>query len=825
MDAVEAAAEVARGKIGRGARTWGQLWQAPTFLVGLLVFVAVAVTSPYRAHLREGPFEAQLRGLRQNLHDGAPPADLIAAVDTVLAQAPKYPRRQAEAHFLAGSVYFRLAESSKNPDCQARSQEHLEKAQALRVSEADEPALLYRLGVLYYRRGNDVPHAIELMSQGVDKGADDPHAAYALLVEAYLRLPDPDLDGVLAASQKLLEMAADSEALGQIRYLRSELLARKEQRLDALKELERITGKITKELRIKTRLLQARMCEEEGLWNRAAASWKDLQGDAADIPGGAERIFLAYGHCLASADPPNYEAAASAWQKALESGGAAGQAAGLRLGEVRLFLPPGAPDQALAVWTQALRSVMTASDYKNPYFDITKARDLFERSYRHFFEGRDYARAQETAELYKKLAAAGVAEELWAEAVEAQAKQAQAKTEGGGSENATWLNKARGQFQLAGEAYEQAARARTELEQVECWWRSAQCFLASNDLPRAAVALERFVTQAKEEPRLAQAWYALAETQFAQGRKDAARQAYYKCIEFPATPYAWRARYQLAVEEIAQKNFVHAKEILKQNLTAASPSMDREAHEKSIYKMAGLLLQMKAYDEAVVYLKEAWRQYPKNASALDARDRLAFCYRNLAEQAERKLRELDAAKLEGIPSERKAALDEMKSQQQRERRQWLEQALHVYEDLAEEMRRKADRGALTKEEAVVQRKAVFAIGDVLFEMNRFTEALRQYQRLQQDYAKQVEGLFACHRIFKCIGVMVESAEQIRQAREASMAATKQARSDLGAMDEKSECFRGEGVWTKENWQTWLNWADQQLNPAPTPTARPNPLFN
>jgi hypothetical protein len=73
--------------------------------------------------------------------------------------------------------------------------------------------------------------------------------------------------------------------------------------------------------------------------------------------------------------------------------------------------------------------------------------------------------------------------------------------------------------------------------------------------------------------------------------------------------------------------------------------------------------------------------------------------------------------------------------------------------------------------------------------------------------------------------MVETPEQIRVARDAAEKSVKLARADLEAMPPDSEVFRGEGVWSKANWITWLNWVEQQLNPppAPAPPMRPNPL--
>ncbi len=812
----------AHGHVGRGRRAWSQVWQVPTFFAGLIAVLVVAASSSYRAELRDGPFAAELRRLRQGLREHVHPDELTALAERLLGEVRRHPRREGETCFLAGSAYSRQADTDpSNVGAAARAVENLDKALAIGVPEDDAPALHFRLGAALQRRGDDLPRAVELMAPSVERGADDPREGYALLVQAYLSLPTPDVDAALAASQKILELTDDPAELAPARYLRAELLLRKEQRLEAIKELDRIAGKIPVELRVKSRLLQARISEQEGLWHRAATCWKELLADAEHVPGGRGRVLYAQGHCLAGADPPQPAEAAAAWQQALALPGKAGQAAGLRLGELRLLRRPDDPDKALAAWTEALRSVANPADYQNPYLDIAKARDLFERSCRRLLERRDFERAQQAAERYKKIAAPGAGDERWAEAVEGQAQRWLSEA---GTDTAL-VAKAHAQYHRAGVAYEQAALLRKEGEQLEPCWRSGQCYLAAKDLGRAAAALERFVTLAKDDPRLPQAWFSLAETEATLGHKEQARLAYYKCMEFPVTPYAWRARYQLALHEIERKNYPHAKEILKQNLTSAGPNIDRDAHEKSIYKMAGLLLQMQAFDEAIWYLKEASRQYPNNAGALSARDRLADCYRRLAEQMQRKIDEQATGTLDNMTPERRAALGEMRAHQERTRRQWLKQAIAVYQDLADELRRKAARQPLPRDQSVILRKALFGMAEMHFDMSDFSEALRRYQRLQQDYRQQVEGLIACNRIWMCVGVMVETPEQIRLAREAAQQSVKTARSDLDAMPHDSEVFRGPGVWSRANWQTWLDWVHGQLNPPSPAAGRPDPLID
>src|SRR5262249_49197036 len=151
---------------------------------------------------------------------------------------------------------------------------------------ADRPGLDFRLGQLVLRQG-DLPRAIHLLARSVDQQPLDQRAGgYALLVQAYLALPRPDIDAALDANQRQSDLLEDDDLLGRCWLQRGELLVAKGARAEALKTLERIGSKARRELRLQARLLQTQCCEAEGLWNRAIGLWLELMPDAAHVPGG-----------------------------------------------------------------------------------------------------------------------------------------------------------------------------------------------------------------------------------------------------------------------------------------------------------------------------------------------------------------------------------------------------------------------------------------------------------------------------------------------------------------------------------------------------------
>ncbi len=286
-------------------------------------------------------------------------------------------------------------------------------------------ALEFRLGCTLYQQGKDSKRGLDLMARSVDKGADRPAQGYGLLVAAYLGLPKPNLEAALAASQKQLELTDDRnvQEMASARLTRGDLLLRKEQRQEALKELERIGPTAPRALRLKARLLQARVCEEEGLWNRVIPVWKELLKDADVVTGGKARVLYALGLAYLNGDPARPDQAMASWEEALALGGNDGEAAGIRLGEMRLYAGDSSGIQAaLAIWTKVLTKVNNPSEYKIQTLDLTRAREIFENACRYFLEKQDYERTRQLADLYKKIAPPGVAEERVAQAAEGLAR-------------------------------------------------------------------------------------------------------------------------------------------------------------------------------------------------------------------------------------------------------------------------------------------------------------------------------------------------------------------------------------------------------------------
>src|SRR5262249_36137274 len=228
-------------KVGRARRSPGQLWQVPMFLLGLAAFVGAAVSAPWRLTPQERQFEQYVRSLRQGLDAGESGDVLVGHAENVKLRLPRFPARSAEANFLIGSAYYRQALQKPAAHAKAiwpRAAEHLENAFTLGVDRADRAALHYRLGYCLCQQNSDRKRALELMAQGIDRGAEQPVEGYKLLVKGYLLRKPPDVEAARSVARRVIDLTPESDidAVSAARLQLGELLMTKETRADAIKE-------------------------------------------------------------------------------------------------------------------------------------------------------------------------------------------------------------------------------------------------------------------------------------------------------------------------------------------------------------------------------------------------------------------------------------------------------------------------------------------------------------------------------------------------------------------------------------------------------------
>jgi tetratricopeptide (TPR) repeat protein len=773
-------------------RAFGQLWQVPTFLFGVLCLCLVAANSRLRHDPAAAHFQNELAELRHALDDrsGKIQPWLQKSAD-FLAGADRFPAQAGEAYYLVGSLFWRAGEeapSGQELGHRSKAEEYLEKALASKgVADKDMPDLKHRLGVVLYRQGQDFGRALELMKDGLNRGADAGGRGYEILLEAILKQSNPNLPEAVSFAKRWLERAMDNvETQNRARITLAELLIRMDNRRDAIRYLEAVGKSASPELRFRSQVLLAGCYEAGKNWPRARKLWEELLKAPQDVPGGKGHALYSLGVCSMNDD--DIPSALKFWNQALPLGGEEAQAALLRIGEAQ---SAGELDAALNSWTQALAQVRRPVDYHNAYISADQMREMIETATARFMVNKNFDAALKLANLYERLAAPGKAELYRAQALEAQARKT------GGAE-------ARPLFGQAGHAYEQTAMSFADEERAEHLRRAADCYRQANNFKQSVHVLEEFVKLEKSPLRLAEGLLDLAEAHVAENQINEARQALKRCIAIPGTPSADRALFILALGERSAGNLDGAIEYLKRIL-AHSPN--RAAYEDAQFLHGSLLMEMKKYLEAELKLDAAIKEFPSHPSAYRGRADLADC---CWKQAKRfKALSLEAKSID------------IEVTYKKNWREKLEKATLTYEGLADDLWRKAKlKEKLANELPELLRLSAFNSADILVELGEVDQAVLRYQRLQSEdwYRGEVEGLIACDRICRC-PLLAKSPQEAQKWRQDALASLKLAEEDLRMMPAELPGFNSPpGVRSKQEWQGELGKRAKEFNsnqgPAP-----------
>jgi tetratricopeptide (TPR) repeat protein len=795
----------------------------PVFFVGLFCLVLTAAT----AGLRDDPsreFQFDLRTLRRNLRDENKLVHLQSTVDKLDVEAEKFPRFQGEYAFLSGSYWFLRGEYDlRDPSFRAKAQERLAQALALGVPESDLPALYYRLGMTTFRRGQHQVQALAWIKKGLDLGADQPALGYAYLVEAHLKMPQPDLEAALAASMKYREHVDDRnlEALGKARYTHADILCRLERRAEAIRELDAVDPRVSPELRARVLLLEATCAEQEEQWGAALRYWTALEPLVAQVPGGTSRIHYALGVVQLRVNPPDPVAAEASWRKAVGGTDEDAQAAALRLGNLLVTTNRYEPDEAASFWKDALAQVRVPGDFRNSRISAAAAVELLDQANEQLLQRHDFERSLTLTELLARIAPAGVAEEKRALTYSRWGKQLLDQAEHDpvhrdALERDAWLK-----YQNAGDDCAQAALSRGAKNKTDLYWRSAEGYLAGRDFVKAAMVLEKFVCAAgaaADDPRRAQGHFSLAETYRTLDMTAKARAHFHKCIELNLAPYDNLARQSLAHLEIATGNLRGGREILEQIVQHVGNDLPRKLYEETLFELGNLLYEIgksdpAVYDVAAARLREAVQRFPENPGVAAARDRLGEYF------WDKKAKKLLADNGAGTVGVDASSLPEAMRIRYRDH---LIEALAVYRDLDRDMQETSTKRKLEPIELAVWQKALFSIGRIKIDLEEYADAFEYFRALQvrmRERKLYVQSLYAAGSVNACWKKLPEARDERSSMHAAAVSVLRFAMQDLRSIptDRDDEVFDRD--FGRERWDQFLrSWEAELLHV----TARVNP---
>jgi tetratricopeptide (TPR) repeat protein len=755
---------------------WHQLWQLPAFCLGIVTLSAVLALRPL---WQVGPAVEARRALadarRLAEHPDTRPEDLDTRLTALLAAPERFPTLAGEAHFLLGSVYLRHA--GAEPEAWRRARAHLENAEALGVPDAVRARLTFRLGKVWAHDGVDPRQVCDYLARSVPDAADDPFEGYGLLTQAYLHLPEADVQAALDANKKQLDLpTAREDLLAPVRLLRGELLLRVQNPVGAREVVKFIKSPAPAPLIAQARYLEARTYQDEEQWQKAAQHWEE----SLEQPGVGDPGLALYnlGVCYRRLDQPRD--AARVWERVLDQDpGDLAPAAALGLAELRLAEPN--PQAALDAFARAVRDTCSPDDWKNTRVDLARAREAFERGCALLQACGQPDLAVQLARLYERIAPPGAAAYREAQAAEAAAQDRLKRVEAGQG-GQPLEEQARQLFALAGRQYEAAAEGAGPADvMAERLRSSAECYFKGQDHGSAIPVLQRLVKLRLPADRQGQVWFLLAEAHRAMQQEDDALQEYDRCAQCPG-PYAYRARYHLARALIAGGKWEDAATALAQNLELMRREPDAEAQEKSLYELANVLIHQHQDLHAVPRLKEALELYPNSLRATGARFQYADCCRRLAN------REALALGNGEEPG------PELLQHRQGEYRSWMARASAGFDDLVREFDQRLATGPVTEEDELLYYQAAWASADCRMRLGDANGAVVQYENLFNRLHHRVEGLYGL--------VAVARYWSDKHDPERYRAYLNRIRKAMDALDDTA-FPTGPGAWDRAKWEEWL----------------------
>lgn len=791
-----------------------QLWQVPTFLLGVAAVVAVA----YGRHLIPVDDGASVRRYLDQARAALDPAtktDAATAIRAgeralaILSRSPMAdPLLTAEADFLIGSAHARHADDPGADAAQERqlARKHLKQAERLGVTDADKPKLNYRLAKTAVLLGEGPAEIIARLKPAVEIAPDDAAEGFGMLAQTYMRLNPPNAAAALDATQKQLALKdIDPRVAGQARFRMAELLIALGRGKEARPILETI-GTDAPQFHV-ARVLLGRSYENTREWAKAARNWEQARTDGTLKPPEKAAIVFRLGRCYLM-DGRAREAAA-AWDEVAKLGGPEARAALLKLGELRL--ETGLPAAVLDAFTSALQGITRPDGWPNAVLPLDEARHSVERVFQQLKSRGEYDLALKVAALFAPIAPPGDADAMVglvadakAQAVLEQARQAPADVAAGLHEQA------RAQFAIAAPAYETAAgKAPAGAHQASWLLNSADRYAKAGLGPQGAAALARLTQlgNAVAPERLAEAWYVLGDALQKRQEVAGARDAFHHCLKM-AGPCAVKARLQLALIDFAESRLDEAEQALVENLKqlrdAAPP--DASVLEQTEFALADVAYQRESrkkedephdYAAAEQRFLSAIQQYPDSPAVPKARFYLGKYYWYAATQ---KSRMLDPR---ANPDQANIGPEERK-QMQRQMAESLKRALEQFEKVQEILQARQLAALLPPDEASRLRLAEFSAAECCYFLGRFDETLKRYTVLAERHRLQVEELAALSQMWQCHNALNQP--DLSKAILARMQT---------ALDQMSEAaFNGSTEYHKRSF--WANWLSEASKP-PTPS--------
>lgn len=650
---------------------------------------------------------------------------------------------------------------------------------------------------------------------------------HQLLADCYLRIDPPALDKALVENQKLLASPGLSKHEQELaRLQQAEILMQQKQWDEAQTALAAIPESST--VHATATLLTARVAlrdvRQQALQDGPTdpdfsaqceallAELQRLQESDSAAPDVVAQAQLLSALCLLGQKQET--AALTQLSRVRRAFAGRPEALVAMLFEAEMLQEDGDATASLALYERLLHEAGSADAYHNPLLPLKELDARLTQAFDLYLAKNDYSEAATLAEATGPLLSEVRRCELLARAHRAWGQHLVKTAPEELAPRKVTEAEARDHFREAAAQMEKLAQLRIATRHyLDDLAASAQYYLEGHGFRQAVRVYRTLLRQAPSNLRPA-ALSGLGEALLSMGDPAAALRELNECCEmYPNHPATYHARFLAAQALEEQGKTAEAKQLLSDNLYKYSLTPQSADWRDSLFALGNLI-----YREAILYearsraegvdsddldrrrsalivldqahslfreslkiLSEAVKRYPEAPQSIEARYRIAECYRHAAKWPRKRLSII--------------TIETTRVSLHRQMQQDLQAAVEAYSQLISLLGDDKEPYRSPLERSIL-RNAYFARGDALFDLGRYDDAIKAYSAATNRFQHEPEALEAYVQIAACyrrLNRPVEARGTLEQAR----VVLSRIKSDADFL--RTTCN------TREQWSELLNW--------------------
>ena len=390
--------------------------------------------------------------------------------------------------------------------------------------------------------------------------------------------------------------------------------------------------------------------------------------------------------------------------------------------------------EALAAYRRTLGAITDPENFSNPWITLKRLRRRMLTAYQDYMDAGKFEIALQLTRLFhplfsrvRTLELTTEVHEKWGHALIGSAAELPP------GKAAEMRRLGRVQLRRAARVYLQLAKLQIATRKYsDRLWAGAGAYFEGHDYSNTIRVLKEYLKN-ESWRRHPQALVRLGEAELSLGMVDEALKAFDECVTYhPRDATAYRARLLASHAYLEKDDFRQAEKLLLENLDGKWLTPASKEWRDSLFALGKLLHVERRYKEAVRRLEEAVDRYGDCSEVLQARYLIADSCRQAASAERKKLKENQVETGRAAHSRRIHEL--------------LSKSLDQYRQVQQTLTRRLETRELTPLEQATLRNSYFAVGNILFDLGRYEEALKAYSIITNRYQNDPEVLDAYVRI-------------------------------------------------------------------------------